>query len=245
MTNSSVRPARPFRSRTAHLQGDFVTGALLIVIPTVFTLAFALLGSNFEYPDILRKPIAHVLERFQAGGANLVMLWYVMLVAAMSFIAIPTLTRRLFPKPSVWLDLGVSFGVVAGLVQALGFARWVFLVPALAATYTDPTSSDATRAASGVIFEAFNRYAGMGIGEHLGYLFTALWTLTIAAGLRQSSRWLSVSGAVFAIGILVGLLEPAGVAGAGTINALAYLLWSVWMIALGVTVTRAPRARAD
>jgi hypothetical protein len=241
MTISTPQPT-PNRLETV-LRGDTLTGALLIVIPTIFTIAFTLLGSSFEYPDILRKPVTEILERFHAGGSSLVALWYAMLGTALSFVVVPTLTRRLFPRPSPWLDLGVSFGVIAGIVQALGFLRWVFLVPALAATYTDPASNDAARTAITVVFDAFHRYAGMGIGEHLGYLFTASWTLTIATGLRLHSRPLSISGALLAIGILAGLLEPAGMTLAGPVNAVAYLLWSVWLIALGVTVLRAPRTR--
>lgn len=226
------------------LNGNKSTGALLIIVPLVFTLMFTLLGSSFEYPDILRKPVGHVLERFTAGGSGLVALWYGMFASALFFTALPVLVRRMYPERSLFLDLGVTFGVLAGLVQALGFARWVFLVPALAATNADPTSSEATRAAVTVVFDAFNRYAGMGIGEHLGYLFTALWTLTVALPLISCSRILGVTGVIFAIGILAGLLEPAGFALAGTINAISYIAWSVWMVVLGVTVWRAPKQDA-
>jgi hypothetical protein len=215
-----------------------ITAVLLMVVPIVFTLVFILLGTTFEYPDILRKPVAYVLERFASGGAGLIALWYGMFLSALAFIGIPLLTRRLFPKPSLLLDLGTVFGVLAGLVQALGFARWIFLVPTLAATQLDPNSSDATRAAIHVVFDAFNHYAGIGIGEHMGYLFTALWTLSICTALVSRSKWLSLSGAIFAIGILFGLLEPMGLGWAGIINALAYLAWSVWMIFFGITIWR-------
>lgn len=224
----------------SRLSGHRLTGALLMGVPLVFTLVFVLLGTAFEYPDILRRPVGYVLERFTAGGAGLIALWYGMFASALVFTALPVLTRRLFPERSVLLDLGVTFGVLAGLVQALGFARWVFLVPALAATHADPTSSEATRAAVGVVFDAFNRYAGVAIGEHLGYLFTALWTLSVALPLLARSRWLGASGIVFALGILVGMLEPAGASWAGAVNAVAYLAWSVWMVALGVLAWRAP-----
>ena len=46
-------------------------------------------------------------------------------------------------------------------------------------------------------------------------------------------------GLAAAVGIRVGLLEPAGVAAAGTINALSYILWSIWLIAIGLTLLRA------
>src|SRR5215216_5831054 len=31
-----------------------------------------------------------------------------------------------------------------------------------------------------VAFQAFNYYAGVGVGENLGYLFTSLWTVLVA-----------------------------------------------------------------
>jgi hypothetical protein len=228
-------------AQNTSLNGSALTGSLLFIIPVIFTLVFVLLGTSFEYPDILRKPVTYVLERFAAGGAGLIALWYGMLASALAFTLIPLLTRRLYPEASLSLDLGVIFGVLAGLVQALGFARWVFLVPALAASNADPSSSEATRAAIHVVFNAFNQYAGVAIGEHLGYLFTALWTLSVAIPLLARSRWLGGSGVIFALGILIGLLEPAGIAWAGPVNAIAYLAWSLWMMAFGVMAWRAPR----
>ncbi|MEX1179334.1 MAG: hypothetical protein WEB63_00760 [Cucumibacter sp.] len=41
-------------------------------------------------------------------------------------------------------------------------------------------------------------------------------------------------GIVPALGILVGTLEEAGWKPAGAINAIAYILWSAWLIALGI-----------
>ena len=242
IANQRIADAIASNTQRSSLNGNRLTGALLMIVPLVFTLVFTLLGTSFEYPDILRKPVPYVLERFAAGGPGLVAMWYGMFASALVFTAIPTLTRKLFPERSTSLDLGVTFGVLAGLVQALGFARWVFLVPALAATSTDPSSSEATRAAVGVVFDAFNRYAGIAVGEHLGYLFTALWTLSIAFAVMQRSRLLGITGVVFAIGILAGLLEPFGFAWAGSVNAIAYIAWSVWMVAFGITIWRAAKS---
>ena len=53
-----------------------VTAGLLIAMPILFNLFFALLQSTFEYPDILRRPPDEVLRRFAAGGPGLIALWY-------------------------------------------------------------------------------------------------------------------------------------------------------------------------
>src|SRR5436853_350121 len=81
----------------------------------------------------------------------------------------------------------------------------------------------AQRAAAGMVFEAFNRYAGMAVGEHLGYVSTAVWTVLIAVAMLRTAlvpRWMAAIGAVLALGIAAGLAEPAGWELGDTINAL-------------------------
>ena len=147
------------------------------------------------------------------------------------------------------VDLAVPLGVLAGVVQVVGLIRWPFLVPELARTFLDPAAGEATQAAALTVFSAFHQYAGVAIGEHLGYLFTGAWTIVIAGAMLTSSvfrPWLGWAGIVSAIGILVGLLEPAGFALAGTINAVAYLVWSLWLVATGVSLLRArPEVASD
>ena len=218
------------------------TGGLLIATPILFMTAFTLLQINFEYPDILRQPAITVMEKFVAGGSGLIANWYAMVISAFLFIPIAILLHPfLAQKDSNFMQIGTVFGITAGIVEMLGFIRWPFLVPSLAQTYLDPTSSEATRAAVAVTFSAFNQYAGVGIGEHLGYLFTALWTIFIGIAMMKSPHfrgWLGWVGIFSAAGILFGLLEPAGVPLAGLINAFAYLVWAVWMIVVGIFVLR-------
>ena len=83
------------------------------------------------------------------------------------------------------VPLATAFGVLAAAVQFLGLIRWPYLVPYLARTFFDPSSSEATRDAVAVVFQAFHRYAGVAIGEHLGYLFTGLWTLLVGVAMTQ------------------------------------------------------------
>jgi hypothetical protein len=65
----------------------------------------------------------------------------------------------------------------------------------------------------------------------------------VIAGVMVSSRtfrpWWGWLGIISAIGILIGMLEPAGIAIAGTINAFAYIAWSIWLIGAGVFLLRA------
>jgi len=217
-----------------------LTGLLLIIVPISFNVTFFLLQKAFEYPDILRKPSDHILRRFKEGGASLRRLWYVFMFSALLFTCVPILVYEVFGVDAPWyLAVGTAIGVLAGLVQVLGLIRWPFLVPSLAEMYTDPEASQATRDSVVVVFQAFHHYAGVAIGEHLGYIFTSTWTLLLCVALIQTGTispifgWL---GILPALGVLVGVFEEAGVKAAAVINAISYLLWSVWLIAFGVAV---------
>ncbi len=217
-----------------------VAGLLLIVVPLAFNFTFFLLQRAFEYPDILRKPTDYILQRFKAGGAPLRRLWYIFTFSAMLFLAIPILVHQVFGATAPWyLAVGTAIGVLAGLVQILGLIRWPFLVPTLADIYTDPAASAATRDSVAVTFQAFHRYAGVAIGEHLGYMFTSAWTILLSFAILQTGvvnplfGWL---GIIPALGVFVGVFEETGSKVAGVINAICYVLWSVWLIALGVAL---------
>ena len=217
-----------------------LTGLLLIVVPIAFNVTFFLLQRAFEYPDILRKPTDTILRRFREGGAPLRRLWYAFTFSALLFTPVPVMVQQVFQPEVPWfLVVGTTIGVLAGAVQFLGLIRWPFLVPSLAELYTSSDSSPAARDASAVVFQAFHRYAGVAIGEHLGYLFTSTWTILLCIALIQTDLvnplfgWL---GLIPAIGILFGVFEEIGLQAAGAINAISYILWSVWLIAFGVTL---------
>jgi Domain of unknown function (DUF4386) len=228
-----------------------LTGLLLIIVPLAFTICFTLLQVQFEYPDILRQPTADVLTKFQAGGPGLVAVWYVLTLTAVLFIPVVILVHRVLAEQqaSTTLQVATAFGIVAGLSQTLGFLRWPFLVPFLSDAYLAPGASEAQQAAAAMVFEAFHRYAGMAVGEHLGYLSTSVWTFLVALLMLRSpqlGRWLGLSGMALALGVASGLLEPAGVPLVGAINAISYLAWAAWLVVVGVVLlVRRPAVAAE
>lgn len=217
-----------------------LTGLLLIILPVAFNVVFFLLQKNFEYPDILRKPTDYILNRFNAGGQQLIMIWYAFAFTGVIFIPVAFLVHQTFASNATpYMPLATTIGVLAGLVQCLGLLRWTFLVPYLAKTYFEPEATQATRDSIGVVFQAFHRYAGVAIGEHLGYLFTSIWTAFVALAVAQSplfSPWLGWIGLIPAIGIFMGIFEESGFKAAGAITAISYILWSIWLIVLGVVL---------
>jgi hypothetical protein len=217
-----------------------LTGLLLIVVPITFNVTFFLLQRAFEYPEILRKPTDYVLQRFKEGGAPLRRLWYAFALSAVLFTPVPVLVQQVFLPDTPWyLVVGTAVGVLAGAVQFLGLIRWSFLVPSLADMYTHPEATQATRDSVVVVFQAFHRYAGVAIGEHLGYIFTSTWTILLCIAIIATDLvnplygWL---GIVPALGVLMGVFEETGFRTAGAINAISYILWSIWLIAFGTAL---------
>jgi len=222
-----------------------LTGLATFTLAIAFNIPYALLAAQFDYPDILRRPATDVLVAFQAGGVGLVAIWYAFLLCALALVG---LAPALAAASNRWhraLGLAMTaalLGGLAGLTQAIGLARWVFAVPALAAALADLATSPDRAEAITVTFEMLNLWGGVAIGEHLGQALTAGWIASTVLLFGQTGRvvrwagWLAVVGITFGLG--EGLALASGQSGdlfsLGTI--LGYLAMSVWMMALGVTL---------
>ncbi len=223
-----------------------LTGLLLIVLPIIFNTSFALLGLSFDYPGILRRPTSEVLTRFRQGGSSLVFLWWSFALSALLFAPLVVLlSRSIADVDATLLAVATTIGVLASVVQFLGLVRWPFLVPYLARTAAEPDASEARREAVDVVFQSFNRYLGVGVGEHLGYLLTGAWSVLAGAALRQTVEvpsWLGVAGIVVGAVLMLCSLEfvagfePTGWKLAGDVVPFAYIAWSLWLIATGVAL---------
>jgi hypothetical protein len=227
------------------VSAEVAAAVLLIAVPIAFNLAFFELGRAFDYPNILRKEPDEILRRFDAGGSGLILRWQALLLSALAMLPLVALiTVVLEPSPALAVT-SVVVGSAAALVQVLGLVRWPFAVPELARRYVDADGPDAaaTRRTIEVVFATLHRLLGVGIGEHLGYLLTGLWTLLVAASILTTTvlpGWLGVAAIPIGVALLSGTLEFVGPneehgwALAGTIVPIAYVAWSIWLIALGV-----------
>jgi hypothetical protein len=223
-----------------------LTGLLLIAMPVAFNASFALLGVRFDYPDILRRPTGEVLERFRAGGTALVLLWWAFALSAVLFAPLVVLlSQSVSDADGTLLAVATTVGVLAAAVQFLGLIRWPFLVPYLARADAEPGASPARREAVDVVFQSFNRYLGVAVGEHLGYALTGGWSILIGAALTQTitvPSWLGVAGIVIGAILMlcslefVGRFEDTGWKLAGSATPFAYIAWSLWLIATGVAL---------
>jgi hypothetical protein len=227
------------------VSAEVAAAVLLIAVPIAFNLAFFELGRAFDYPDILRREPDEILRRFAEGGSGLVLRWQALLVSALAMLPSVALLAVVLAAPPALTALSIVIGAAAALVQALGLVRWPFVVPELARRYVAAEGPDAAaeRRSIELVFATFHRFLGVGIGEHLGYLLTGLWTLLVAASILSTAvlpGWLGVIGLPIGVALLVGTLEFVGPNEqdgwplAGTIVPIAYIAWSLWLVALGV-----------
>jgi hypothetical protein len=79
--------------------------------------------------------------------------------------------------------VAVPVGIAAAAVQVTGLMRWPLLVPGYAAGAASP--DPAVVAAAHDSFATAHRILGTVIGETLGYLLTAAWTLLVLVLLRR------------------------------------------------------------
>lgn len=216
-----------------------LTAALLVTAAVLTNVAFTALGTVFNYPDVLKEPVGEILAAFTKSQGAVTGWFTVMAVSAALFAPIAVGVGRLSDRPA--MRLAVPVGIAAAVVQVIGLMRWPLLVPGYAA---DSVSVEpGVAAAARDSFAAAHRILGNLIGETLGYLFTAAWTLLVLAALGRAlaGRWFSALGAVSAILILAGVLSPLNLPLIDTANFFGYVLWSVWLLAFAVLLLRRPR----
>jgi hypothetical protein len=211
-------------------------GAALALASGLAIAGFTVLGSVFEYPQILEEPTADILALFHEHQA-VVMVWFLVLAVGAALMA----------PAGVWLGriaggrLGrwiAGVGIAAATVQVIGLQRWVTLVPGISDDALDP----ALRAGAEDRFELWHTVLGKAIGETLGYALTATFTVLVVVALRRTilPRWLALIGlvaaALIATGVVIPLVEPASLT-----NFAGYVAWCAWLLAVAFLLVRLPR----
>jgi hypothetical protein len=191
-----------------------------------------------------------VLPAFVAGGTSLVWTWFaVAWTYAILLVPILLLPAALGRRDDPVLRAATFVGAASVLLGLIGFLRWVFVVPALADSYT---AGDATtKAAVAAAWMAQHQFGGALLGEHLGQLLAIAWSITISVLILRTGilwRWVGWAGLVASVLYLTGqgdilatavpdfpVWDLGGLVGS--------TLWGLWVIALGVAVLRAPIRR--
>ncbi len=200
---------------------------------------FTVLGSVFEYPQILEEPTADILALYREHQGA-VTTWFVVLVVSAALMA-PAgiwLGRLAGGTLGRWITIT---GVAAAVVQVVGLQRWVTLVPGLSQDALDP----ALRADAEDRFELWHTLLGKAIGETVGYALTATFTVLVVVALRRRGTlpaWLAYAGyvaaALIATGVVIPLVEVASLT-----NFAGYVLWCAWLLVVAALLLRTPSRR--
>ncbi len=218
-------------------------GVLAVLAPILLNISFLLLGSSFDYPAVLDEPAADTLQAFHDDATTIS--WQFGLLALSAALIAPLaiyLGRALGTSRIVRASIYVGIG--AAVVQVIGLLRWPILVPGLADTATDATKTAADRADAVDTFTTLGDVLGSAIGETLGYALTATWTVLIIKAIRERQlirRVMTILGCGAAVLIVLGVLVPLDAPGSDIAVFVGYILWSIWLIALGVILLRTSR----
>ena len=94
-------------------------------------------------------------------------------------------------------------------------------------------------------FRASHQYLGVGVGEHLGYLLTGLWSILVGIAVvlgQELATWLGWPGIVIGVGLALGSTEFLGPnqercsAVIGAAIPILYIAWSIWLLGLGIAL---------
>lgn len=227
------------------------TGILFILLVVLLNVPYTLLSQSFEYDDILRKPVDYVLTRFHAGGARLILTWFVFGLAALLFIPASTLLHKIMARKDIpYLTAATLMGALSGLLQCIGLMRWVFVIPILANTYVDPAASAATRETVTVVYQAVHQYGGVVIGEQLGQTLLAFWTLGVGIAMLKSPffkpwvGWLGLATVplwIFGQSELLATVIPS--VPKWEVASVGFMIWEIWLIVTGIFLLKAASKR--
>jgi len=230
------------------MTSDRRTAALsLITSAVIAAVASVGLSVRFGWPDILDAPATEALPAFAEVAGTVQTLFVLQMVASLALvpgvIALHRLLAHSRGTDSALLAV-TAFGVLAPVVQCLGWVRWPLVVPGLAERYLDPAATATVRDATAASYDLLNAYAGGALGEHLGWLLQGVWAVGVAVLAWRAADvapvWLRRPLAVVAVAWTLTLI-PAGWFDGDALTAVGTSVYSVWylgLLVLGVVLAR-------
>lgn len=221
------------------------TALWIVAFLVMATIPYSLLISEFGYDDILRAPPLEILQKFHDGGDRLIWIWFAFAISALMFIPVAVGLGKVASKSDSSTSVLNILAISSALVQAIGLLRWVFVVPLLAGTTTNPASSEAAKTSAIQLFQAFHQFGGVLLGEFIGQLLLAIWTLLIAIRLYHSRvlpRIMAYMGAITLPLWVLGMSEHLhtvmpNLTVIATTPA-AFMLWEAWLLICAVMLLR-------
>lgn len=223
-----------------------VAGVTILVHVLALIACFYVLMVVFEFPDILRMSAEYRLSLFLENSSIIVPTYYVFALTGISQIILSIFLHQILDdNKATVVVLATVFGVLTGLFQVLGFIRWPILIPYIADAMANANSSGVSQEMVAFVEGAFNRYAGMAIGEHLGFFAQAGWTTLIGAamlGRKLFDRRLGWAGLVIGILTFPMSMEPLGLDAFSVLTVPVNAAWDIWLIFLAISLFRTDAA---
>lgn len=216
-----------------------ITGAVGVLIP------YTLLTINFDYPQILREESGVILTRFYAGGSSLIFTWWAFALLGLPLLIGYMLIGQKFENKLNFIKWATTLGIISGMVQILGLLRWVFVVPVLATRFVN-AADEATKVATTTGFQIIHQLFGVLLGEHIGQLFTIIWTVMMSYAfikLKTFPKWLGIMGILTSVIYLFAQAELISTVIPGfpvwdLAGFIGSTLWLIWLMILGVLFIR-------
>jgi hypothetical protein len=212
-----------------------ISGAIAVFIP------YTVLTMTFEYPDILRQDTGTILTKFHAGGSSLILTWWAFAILGLPLLIAYILIGQKFESKLGFIKWVTTVGIISGIVQIIALLRWVFVVPVIANGYVSAVDVAAKTAAISS-FQTVHQFGGVLLGEHIGQLFTIIWTVMISYAfikLNYFSKWVSWLGIIASAIYLVAQAELFATVIPGfpvwdMAGFIGSTLWLIWLIIVGI-----------
>jgi hypothetical protein len=214
--------------------GLLITGALGLFIP------YNILIFTFDYPDILREDTSIILKKFHEGGSSLIWTWFGFAITGIPLLPAFILIGEKLKGKSALASMATTIGIIGLIVQMIGLLRWTFVIPILADSFMN-TTNEAAKEAAIINFKVIHQFAGVLLGEHLGQLFSIIWTVMISITfqkLKLFPSWLSsfayVTSAIYFLAqfeLFATIMRLPSWDLAGFIGS---SMWLIWLVMLGV-----------
>lgn len=209
----------------------------------LLSAGFLILADQFSFPEILRAASEQRLSLFREHQAMIVPAYYMMALSGVTQIVLAVLFHQAFGRPgSTVLVSALVAGVLAGAFQVMGFMRWPIAVPYLAEQMAAAPTGE-VRTTIALLEGLLNRYAGMVVGEHLGFLAQGAWTMLISIAMLRGPLFAWPYGVVgFPLGFLIFISAFEQLGGPfeaiGFLSAPASAAWLGWLLMCGVSLAR-------
>jgi len=227
------------------MKKETTTGLLLIAGAIGVFIPYTILTMTFEYPDILRQDTGTILTKFHTGGSSLILTWWAFAILGLPLLIAYILIGQKLENKLGFIRWATTIGVISGIVQIIALLRWVFVVPVIANSYVSAGDAAAKTAAI-ISFQTIHQFGGVLLGEHIGQLFTIIWTVMISYAfikLKLFPKWIGWLGIIASVIYLMAQAELfatviPGFPVWGMAGFIGSTLWLIWLLIVGIKFLR-------